>query len=65
MVDTTPLWEAGVPVMRNEITDTPDSAYYFTYHHSAGDTITMMNPDDMDDNVVAIASMFYLVADLE
>ena len=25
----------------------------------------MMSADDMDDNVVAIASMFYLVADLD
>lgn len=65
MVDTEPLGAAGVPLMRNEIEDTPTSDYYFTYHHSAGDTMTMMNSDDMDDNVVAIASMFFLVADLD
>ena len=28
---------------------------YFTYHHSGGDTMDVMDPDDMDDNVVMIA----------
>jgi carboxypeptidase Q len=65
MVDTTPLFDAGVPVIRNEIEDTPTNDFYFTYHHSAGDTMTIMNADDMDDNVVAIASLFYLVANLD
>ena len=65
MVDTGPLGVAGVPLMRNEILDTPDHYYYFSYHHSAGDTMNVMNADDMDDNVVAIASMFFLVADLD
>lgn len=65
MVDTEPLGALGVPIMRNEIEDTADGAYYFSYHHSGGDTMDVMNPDDMDDNVVAIASMFFLVADLD
>ena len=65
MVDTGPLGAAGVPLMRNEIFDTTDHYYYFSYHHSAGDTMNVMNADDMDDNVVAIASMFFLVADLD
>lgn len=65
MVDTAPLESVGVPVMRNEIADNESSDYYFTYHHSAGDSMNVMNPSDMDDNVVAIASIFFLVADLD
>ena len=65
MVDTQPLGAAGIPMMRNEIADNETMDYYFTYHHSAGDSMYMMDADDMDDNVVAIASMFYLVADLD
>jgi carboxypeptidase Q len=65
MVDTEPLEAAGIPVMRNEIADNASQDYYFTYHHSAGDTMNVLNPEDMDDNVAAIASIFFLVADLE
>jgi carboxypeptidase Q len=62
MVDNGPLGEQGVPMMRNEIEDNETNDFYFTYHHSAGDTMTMMNPEDMDDNVVAISSIFYLIS---
>jgi carboxypeptidase Q len=55
----------GVPIMRNEIKDTTDNTFYFSYHHSAADSMTMMNPDDMDLNVVAIASMMYMIADAD
>jgi carboxypeptidase Q len=65
MVDNGYLGRMGVPTLKNLIADTPTSEYYFTYHHSAGDSMTMMNPDTMDDNVVAIASIFYLIADLD
>jgi len=52
--------------MNNQIWDYSDAhEFYFTYHHSAGDSITMMNPDSMDDNVIAIASMMYIVADMD
>lgn len=49
--------------MKNLILDTPSKDFYFTYHHSAGDSMTMMNPDQMDDNVVCMASMFYILSD--
>ena len=49
--------------MINLIQDNPTHDFYFTYHHSAGDTMEVMNPDEMDDNVVAIASMLYIIAD--
>lgn len=52
--------------MRNLVFDfnetLPD---YFTFHHSAGDSMDIMNPDNMDLNVIAIASMMYIVADLD
>lgn len=46
------------------IKDTGSNDFYFTYHHTAGDSMLMMNADDLDDNVVAIASLMYLIADL-
>lgn len=63
--DVEPLFEKGVPIICNLIKDTPDSKFYFKYHHSAGDSMTMMNPDDMDSNVVGIASLLFILADLE
>lgn len=63
--DTAPLYNAGVPAMANEIYDTPDHAYYFRYHHSRGDSMSIMDPDDMDSNVLGIAAMFYMLADLQ
>jgi carboxypeptidase Q len=50
--------------MINLIKDTPDHKFYFRYHHSAGDSMTMMNADDLDSNVLGIACMFYILADL-
>jgi carboxypeptidase Q len=64
MVDTTPLFEAGIPVVRNIIEDTPDSKNYFSVHHSAGDSVSVLSKEDMDKNSIAIASMFYILADL-
>jgi len=64
MQDTTPLFKNGIPVVRNLIKDSLDSKYYFTYHHSGGDTVSVLDKDDMDSNVAAIASMFYIIADI-
>jgi len=38
--------------------------YYFTFHHSAGDSMDIMDADDMDLNVIAIASMMFIAADM-
>lgn len=65
MIDTGPLCDRGVVCFRNIIKDTPDHEYYFSYHHTAGDSMSIMNPDDMDSNVVGIASFLYIIADLE
>jgi len=62
--DNGPLNEVyGVPVMTNLIKDTADQEFYFTYHHTAGDSMTMMSKEDLDRNVIAIASMMYIIAD--
>jgi carboxypeptidase Q len=63
--DVEPLHEKGVPIFNNMVQDSPDHAFYFRYHHTAGDSMTMMNSDDMDSNVVGIASFLYILADLE
>lgn len=63
--DVEPLFDQGVPIFNNYIQDTPDHSFYFKYHHSAGDSMTIMDPDDMDSNVVGIASFLYIIADLE
>lgn len=62
--DVEPLSELGVPIFNNYIEDTDDKEFYFRYHHSAGDSILMMNSDDLDSNVVGIAAFLYIIADL-
>jgi carboxypeptidase Q len=63
--DNEPLFDNyKIPQMRNLIRDTEDDRYYFTYHHSAGDSMSIMNPFEMDRNVALIAGMMYIIADL-
>ena len=50
--------------MINLIEDNASHDFYFRYHHSAGDTMTIMDPDLLDTNVVGVAAMFYILADL-
>ena len=64
-VDTGPLYQKGVPTMANVVTDNESHDYYFTYHHSAGDTMNVLDADDLDSNVVGVAAMFYILADLD
>lgn len=54
-----------MPILNNIVKDSQDHEFYFKYHHSAGDSMTMMDPDDMDSNVAGIAAMLYIVADLD
>ena len=65
MMDTAPLLALGVPAVRNEIADTEDREYYFSFHHSAGDTVDVLDADDMDSNVKGIASLFFIIADMD
>jgi carboxypeptidase Q len=63
--DTAPLYERyKIPTMNNLVKDTADAQYYMSYHHSAGDSISVLNPDEMDRNAAAIASLFYILADV-
>ena len=64
-MDVGPLYAKGVPIIKNLIEDTPDHKFYFRYHHSAGDSMLIMNPDEMDSNVVGIAALLFIIADLE
>ena len=65
MVDNGPLCDEGVACFKNLIKDTEDHEYYFRYHHTAGDSMSVMNPEEMDSNVLGIATFLYIVADLE
>ena len=51
--------------MANIVNDTVDHRQYFTYHHTAGDSMSIMDPDMMDSNVLGIAALFYILADLD
>ena len=51
--------------MANLVDDNEDHDYYFTTHHSAGDSMSVIDPDELDSNVVGLAAMFYILADLE
>ena len=64
MVDTTPLANLGVPVMRNRINHTIDNEEYFRVHHTAADSISILDKFGMNRNVIAIASMFYTIGNL-
>jgi len=55
----------GVAGIRNIVDDTPDEKFYFSYHHSAGDSMSILDADELDDNVVAFAQLFYIIADMD
>jgi len=50
--------------MNNKVKDSSDKKFYFRYHHTAGDSMSVMNANEMNRNVMAISSMMYLIADL-
>jgi carboxypeptidase Q len=63
--DINPLYKKyKVPIMRTLNSDSKEMENYFTYYHSAADTMNILNPDYLDRNVCAIASMFYILADV-
>ena len=64
-VDTKPLFDKGVPTMINLIKDNSSHDFYFQYHHTAGDSMTVMDADDLDSNVLGVAAMFFILADLD
>jgi carboxypeptidase Q len=58
--DIAPLMRAGVPGMGLNV----DGTRYFWYHHSYGDTVDKLDPQEMARCVAAMAVMAYVVADL-
>jgi carboxypeptidase Q len=59
--DIEPLVKAGVPgfgVWQNGLT-------YFTYHHTAADTLDKIVPEELRENAAAMAVMGYALADME
>jgi len=54
----------GIPIIHQSIIDNPTNDFYYKYHHTAGDSMTIMDPEDMDSNVLGIASFLYIIADL-
>lgn len=52
----------NVPTMSNIVKDTVDNQEYFMTHHTAADTVTALNKDGMDRNVVGIAGLAYAIA---
>ncbi len=57
--DLIPLQEAGVPV----IGLTQDMSTYFDWHHTAGDTLDKIVPDDLALDAAAVAVVAYGLAD--
>lgn len=66
--DISPLISKGVPGMINIVDNDPlNDSYdvdYFNYHHSAADTVSILDPTDMDSNVIGIAQVFYYITNL-
>lgn len=58
--DIGPLMERGVPGMGLAT----EGDRYFWYHHTHGDTVDKLDPDDVARCVAAMAVMAYVVADL-
>ena len=58
--DIRPLMDEGVPGMGLRVEPTE----YFWYHHTDGDTLDKLAPDEFAQCVAAMAVMAYVVADL-
>jgi carboxypeptidase Q len=58
--DIGPLVERGVPGIGLDV----ESERYFWYHHSEGDTLDKLDPEEVARCVAAMAVMAYVVADL-
>jgi carboxypeptidase Q len=59
--DLIPSGVAGVPTFQ----PIHDARYYFNYHHTAADTLDKIVPQEMRDNVAAMAVMAKALADLD
>ncbi len=59
--DVSFLTQAGVPTLGLDV----DTSKYFWYHHSAGDTMAVIDRDDMARCVATMAAMAYVLADAD
>ncbi len=58
--DISPLTNSGVPGMGLKV----DGTKYFWYHHTRADMVSMLNREDFNRCVAALALMAYMIADL-
>src|SRR5262249_4698533 len=58
--DIGPMEPAGVPQLGLEV----DTSHYFDYHHTEADTLAKVDPQQLPDDVAAVAVLAYVVADL-
>ena len=63
MVDAGFLYDNGIAVTYNIIDDDEVKSKYFTYHHTAGDSMSIMIPTELDSNVHAIAAFVNIIQD--
>ncbi|KAG8301150.1 hypothetical protein J6590_059555 [Homalodisca vitripennis] len=54
------VWANEVPLLSN----LNDNGRYFWFHHSNGDTMTVLSPDDLDKNTALWAATAYILADI-
>lgn len=57
--DTSPLEDKGIPVLSLNVEDSK----YFWYHHTEGDTIDKLRPDEVNKCAAALAIMGFVFAD--
>jgi carboxypeptidase Q len=58
--DIEPMEAAGVPQVGLEV----DTSHYFDYHHTEADTLDKVDPQQLADDVAAVAVLAFVVADL-
>jgi carboxypeptidase Q len=58
--DIGPMESAGVTQVGLEV----DTSHYFDYHHTEADTLDKVDPQQLADDVAAVAVLAYVIADL-
>ena len=58
--DISPMKSAGVILMGHDV----EGATYFDYHHTQADTIDKIDPQALSQNVAALATTAYILADM-
>ncbi len=58
--DISPMRSAGVVLMGHRV----DMSKYFDYHHTHADTLDKIDPEELSQNVAAMATVAYVLADM-